>query len=91
LQQHFQQQHPTPSSSAIKTTPPPTAIPMMAVLDSITLLTVAMTLEAADAVLLGPVEVALVWAMVFVAAAPWPVAVKGRKVTGTWGSWWRGR
>jgi hypothetical protein len=87
LQQHFQQQQPTPSSSAIKTTPPPTAIPMMAVLDSVNLLEVAATLDTGGAALLGPVAVALVWAMVFVAAAPWPVAVKGRKVTGTWGSW----
>jgi hypothetical protein len=63
---------------------------MIAVLDSVTLLAAAMTLDTADAVLLGPVEDALVWAIVFVATAPWPVAVKGRKVTGTWGSLWRG-
>jgi hypothetical protein len=58
---------------------------MMAVLERVTLLTLDSTVEMADSVLLGPVEVADACAIVFVATEPWPVAVKGRKVTGTWG------
>lgn len=57
-------------------------MPMMAVLDRITLLAFAMALETADAVLLGLVPVEVAWATVLVAAAPWLVAVKGRNVTG---------
>lgn len=61
-------------------------MPMMAVLERMTLLALVTTLETAEAVLLGLGEVVvLACATVLVAAAPWPVAVKGRKVTATWG------
>jgi hypothetical protein len=58
-------------------------MPMMAVLERFTLAVLDWTLDTTECVVLGEVVVALACATVFVGAAPWPVAVKGRKVTGT--------